>query len=109
MGFGYKGLVFYRNNGWLMKNMDKELTVPKWPDADKWPRIYLPELSAQVWDFDASVVCVYSQNLPKITTTGKFLATKTLLPSTKIRKGHGFGQSLAKKGQIFCKNLQKNK
>ena len=50
---------------------------------------------------------VYSQNLPKITTTGNSLATKTLLPSTKIRKGQGFGQSLAKKGQIFCKYLQK--
>ena len=29
-GFGYKGIVFCRNNGWLMKNMDKEPTVPKW-------------------------------------------------------------------------------
>ena len=27
LGVGYKGLVFCRNNG---KNMDKELTVPKW-------------------------------------------------------------------------------
>ena len=27
MGFGYKGLVFCRNNGWLMENMDKGLTV----------------------------------------------------------------------------------
>ena len=25
LGFGYKGLVFCRNNGWLMKNMDKGL------------------------------------------------------------------------------------
>ena len=30
LGFGYKGLVFCRNNGWLMENMDKGLTVPKW-------------------------------------------------------------------------------
>ena len=30
MGFGYKGINFCRNNGWLMKNMDKGLTVPKW-------------------------------------------------------------------------------
>ena len=30
LGFGYKGLVFCRNNGWLMKNMDKGLTVQKW-------------------------------------------------------------------------------
>ena len=34
MGFGYKGLVFCRNNGWLMENMDKGLTVPKM-GADK--------------------------------------------------------------------------
>ena len=26
---GYKGLVFCRNNGWIMENMDKGLTVPK--------------------------------------------------------------------------------
>ena len=26
----YKGLVFCRNNGSIMENMDKELTVPKW-------------------------------------------------------------------------------
>ena len=31
-GLGHKGLVFCRNkiNGWLMKNIDKGLTVPKW-------------------------------------------------------------------------------
>ena len=23
LGFGYKGLVFCRNNGWLMENIDK--------------------------------------------------------------------------------------
>ena len=34
LGFGYKGLVFSRNNGWLMENMDKRLTVPKM-GADK--------------------------------------------------------------------------
>ena len=26
----YKSLVFCRNNGWIMENMDKGLTVPKW-------------------------------------------------------------------------------
>ena len=26
---GYKGLVFCRNNGWIMENMDMGLTVPK--------------------------------------------------------------------------------
>ena len=30
LGCGYKGLVFCRNNGWIMENMDKGLTVPKW-------------------------------------------------------------------------------
>ena len=31
LGFGYKGLVFCRNNGWLMEKMDKGLT-----GSDKW-------------------------------------------------------------------------
>ena len=30
MECGYKGLVFCRNNGWIMENMDKGLTVTKW-------------------------------------------------------------------------------
>ena len=30
LGFGYKGLVFCRNNDWLIENMDKGLTVQKW-------------------------------------------------------------------------------
>ena len=38
LGLGYKGLVFCRNNGWLMKNMDKGLTVPKWVLIN-WPKI----------------------------------------------------------------------
>ena len=29
LGFGYKGLVFFRNYGWLMENMDRGLLVPK--------------------------------------------------------------------------------
>ena len=29
LGFGYEGLVFCRNNSWLMENMGKWLTVPK--------------------------------------------------------------------------------
>ena len=56
----YKGLVFCRNNGWIMENMDKGLTVPKWvliirPKIPQMPQ----NLSAQfvcpnpkVWDFD---------------------------------------------------------
>ena len=38
MGFGYKGLVFCRNNGWLMENMEKGLTLPKWMLIN-WPKI----------------------------------------------------------------------
>ena len=74
--FGYKGLVFCRNNGWLMENMDKGLTVPKWVLINQ-PKIsQMPQnLSAQiaclrpkVWDFHekrlhwASVVrvCAYA-------------------------------------------------
>ena len=60
LGFGYKGLVFCRNNGWLMENMDKGLTVPKWVliNRTKIPQM-IQNLSAQivcsnqkVWDFD---------------------------------------------------------
>ena len=38
LGCGYKGLVFCRNNGWLMENMDKGLTAPKWV-LIVWPKI----------------------------------------------------------------------
>ena len=59
MGFGYKVLVFCRNNGWLMENMDKGLTVPKWvltnqpkvPQILTYPKIYLSKLSAQAQKF----------------------------------------------------------
>ena len=27
LGLGYRGSVFFRNNGWILENMDKELTV----------------------------------------------------------------------------------
>jgi hypothetical protein len=30
LGCGYKGLVFCRNNGRILENLDKGLTVPKW-------------------------------------------------------------------------------
>ena len=30
LGCGYKSLVFCRNSDWIMENMDKGLTVPKW-------------------------------------------------------------------------------
>ena len=60
LGCGYKGLVFCRNNGWIMKNTDKGLTVPKWVLLI-WPKIpQMPHnLSAQFvcpspkfWNFD---------------------------------------------------------
>ena len=48
LGCGYKGLVFCRNNDWLIQNMDKELRVPEWV-LIVWPKIPLmPQtLSAQ--------------------------------------------------------------
>jgi hypothetical protein len=47
LGFGYKGLVFCRHNGWLMEKMDSQ-TVPKWV-LIVWPKIpQMPfNLSAQ--------------------------------------------------------------
>ena len=77
MGCGYKGYVFCRNNGWIMKNMDKGLTVPKWV-LIVWPEIpQMPQnlsaqivcLSPKVWDFDekrfhwASLVRAFGKNL----------------------------------------------
>ena len=58
--FGYKGLVFYRNNGWLMENMDKGLTVPKWvlivwPKIPQMPKNWSAQIvcpSPKFWDFD---------------------------------------------------------
>ena len=35
MGFGYKDLVFCKDNGWVMENTDKELTLPNWAGTDK--------------------------------------------------------------------------
>ena len=32
MGCGYKGLVCFRNDGWIMENMDKGVTVPNMSD-----------------------------------------------------------------------------
>ena len=29
LGYGCKGSVFCRNNGWIMENMDKGLSIPK--------------------------------------------------------------------------------
>ena len=29
LAWGYKGLVFCRNNGWLIENMDMGITVPQ--------------------------------------------------------------------------------
>ena len=60
IGFGYKGLVFYKNNGCLMENIDNGLTVPKRVLINQ-PKIpQMPQnLSAQIvcpspkfWDLD---------------------------------------------------------
>ena len=58
--FGYKGFVFCETNGWLMKNMDKGLTVPKWVLINRSKTPQMPQnLSAQivcwspkVWNLD---------------------------------------------------------
>ena len=56
LGVGYKGFGFFRNNGWIMENMDKELTVPKWvlivwPKIPQMPQKISPKMSAQVQKF----------------------------------------------------------
>ena len=75
LGCWYKGLVFCRNNGWIMESMDKGLTVPKWVHWIVRPKIPLmpQNLSAQfvcpspkVLEFNekrlhwASVVCAFT-------------------------------------------------
>ena len=60
LGFGYKGLVFCRCNGWLMENIDRGLTVPKWellnrPKIPQRPKNLSAQIvcpSPKVWDFD---------------------------------------------------------
>ena len=64
---GYKGLVFCRNNGWIIENTDKGLTVPKWePKIPQMPQNDYAQFvcpSPNVLDFNekrlhwASVVC----------------------------------------------------
>ena len=46
-------IVLFKNNGWLMENMDKGLTVPKWVliNRPKFPKTYLPKLSAEAQKF----------------------------------------------------------
>ena len=51
LGCGYKGLVFCRNNGRIMENMDKGLTEPKWV-LIVWPKI--PQTSQT---FSAQNIC----------------------------------------------------
>ena len=59
MGCGYKCLVFCRNNDWLMENMNKGPTVPKWvlivqPKIPQMPQTFLAQFvcpSPKVWDF----------------------------------------------------------
>ena len=51
LGCGYKGLVFCRNNCWIMENMDKGITVPKWV-LIVWPKI--PQMPQK---FSAQLIC----------------------------------------------------
>jgi hypothetical protein len=51
--FGYKGLVFCKNNGWLMENMVNGLTEPKRAEnTTKAPKFICPK----VWDFDEKML-----------------------------------------------------
>ena len=55
-----KGLIFWRNNGWKMENMDKGLTVPKWVlinrlKVPQMPQIHLMKLFAQAQKFVISM------------------------------------------------------
>ena len=57
--FGYKVLFFCRYNCWLMENMDKGLTVPKWVLINQLKTPQIPPkffaqfvcLSPKVWNF----------------------------------------------------------
>jgi hypothetical protein len=52
LGFGYKGLVFCRNNGSLMENMDKmgvDKSVQHTPNA---PKIICPNCLPKGWNLD---------------------------------------------------------
>jgi hypothetical protein len=63
LGWGYKGLVFSRNNGWIIENMDKGLTVPKWmlivhPKMTKMPQNLFAQFvwpSPKILDFNEKV------------------------------------------------------
>ena len=54
--YRYKGLVFCRNNGWIIKNTDKGLTVPKWVMIVQSKIPQIPQnLSAQAQKFGISM------------------------------------------------------
>jgi hypothetical protein len=54
--FRYKGLVFCKNNGRLMKSMDKGLTVPKWLLINRPKTPQIPQnLSAQAQKFEIAM------------------------------------------------------
>ena len=64
LAFEYKGLVFCGNNGWLMENMDKEPTVPKWVlinqrKIPQTPQKFAAKFvcpSPKVWDFQKKLI-----------------------------------------------------
>ena len=78
---GYKGLVLCRNNGWIMENMDKGVTVSKWvlivrPKIAQMPQILPAQFvcpSPKVLDFNekrlhlAFVVRALIQNRESLT------------------------------------------
>ena len=58
LGCEYKGSVFCRNNDFIMENMDKGLTVPKWvlislaENMPKCLKIFHPKISVQAQKFE---------------------------------------------------------
>ena len=73
LGFVYKGLVFFRINGWIMENMDKGLTVLKWV-LNVRPKIpqMSQNLSAQIWH-------MYCVNLDFVISLKNIAVIKTSL------------------------------
>ena len=47
LGCRYKGLVFSRNNGWIMENMGKGLTIPRW--VTSFTHCYFTRLNLKKW------------------------------------------------------------
>jgi hypothetical protein len=62
---GYEGLVFCRNNGWIMENMDKGLTVPTLvtqPMMQRWPN----PMELRSMDSYIQILCRFQKSKRKV-------------------------------------------